>query len=279
MTKKQRQDEEPEGQRRKQGGVQSVAVGMRLLKALAAIGGKATLNELAESVGMHPAKAHRYLVSLSDAGFTERTARGRYDLGPYVLELAIAYLSRLDPTAVAGPMIERLWSETDEGVILSVWGESGTTVIRWLQSRRPISVGIRPGSVFSALMSASGRVFLAYLPEQVTVPAVQTELTRFAATPDPLAPKSLEAVRGIVEETRRYGLARVEGHSIENVSALAAPVFDYRGQCVLALALFGFKATFDASWGGRNASLVKKAAAQISARLGYVSRESHLDSD
>jgi len=255
-------------------GVQSVEVGMRLFKALAAIGGKATLNELADCVGMHPAKVHRYLVSLSDAGFTERTARGRYDLGPYILELAITYLSRLDPTAIAAPMLERLWSDTNEGVILSVWGESGTTVIRWLQSRRPISVGIRPGSVFSALMSASGRVFLAYLPEQVTVSAVEMELAGYAAGRDPLAPKTREEVRAINAETRRQGLARVEGHSIENVSALAAPVFDYRGECVLALALFGFKSTFDASWTGRNAHLVKKVAGEISERLGYVSPES-----
>lgn len=264
-------------QPKKQSGVQSVAVGMRLLKALASIGGKATLNELAESVSMNPAKVHRYLVSLSDAGFTERTARGRYDLGPYILELAITYLSRLDPTAVAAPMIERLWSETDEGVILSVWGESGTTVIRWLQSRRPISVGIRPGSVFSLLMSASGRIFLAYLPQQVTAPTMQAELAHFADQPDPLAPASLAAVQAIVEETRQHGLARVEGHSIENVSALAAPVFDYRGQCVLALALFGFKSSFDASFRGRNAHLVKKAAADISKRLGYVHAECAAD--
>lgn len=255
---------------KKQAGVQSVAVGMRLLKALAAIGGKATLNQLAAAVGMHPAKAHRYLVSLTEAGLTERSARGRYDLGPYVLELSIAYLSRLDPTAVAGPLIEQLGSETEEGVILSVWGELGTTVIRWLQSRRPISVGIWPGSVFSVLMSASGRIFLSYLPQQITSRAVASELAGLSAGSDPLAPKSPAAVQGIVDETRRQGLARVEGHSIENVSALAAPVFDYRGQCVLALALFGFKSTFDASWQGRNARLVKQAAAEISGRLGYV---------
>ena len=222
---------------------------------------------------MNPAKVHRYLVSLSEAGFTQRTARGRYDLGPYVLELAIAYLSRLDPTAVAAPMIERLWSETEEGVILSVWGESGTTVIRWLQSRRAVSVGIRPGSVFSLLMSASGRIFLAYLPQRLTASTVQAELARFAAEPNPLAPDSAAAVQAIIDETRYYGLARVEGHSIENVSALAAPVFDYRGQCVLALALFGFKSSFDASWQGGNARLVRESAAEISKRLGYVRTE------
>lgn len=129
---------------RQRPGVQSVDVGMRLLKALVAIGGRTTLNELASSVSMHPAKVHRYLVSLSNSGFVEQTARGRYDLGPYIRELATHYLSRLDPAAIAAPMIEELWSVSNDGLILCVWGESGTMVIRWMQSRRPISVEYGP---------------------------------------------------------------------------------------------------------------------------------------
>ena len=89
------------------GGVQSVEVGMRLLKTLSEIGGRATLNELSRALDMHPAKVHRYLVSLVATGFVKRTAHGRYDLGPYLLELATAYLSRLDPTTIASPIIER----------------------------------------------------------------------------------------------------------------------------------------------------------------------------
>ena len=251
-------------------GVQSVDVGMRLLKALANKHGQATLNELAEATGLHPAKVHRYLVSLINAGFVERTAHGRYDLGDYVLEFATSYLSRLDPTTIAAPYIEDLWSKTDQGVILCVWGESGTTVIRWLQSQLPISVGIRPGSVFSTTMSAAGRIFLSYLPSHVTRATVETELTNLHASDNPLAPKDAHEIQAIVAQTRTRGLARVEGHSIEYVSALAAPIFNYRGRVTLALSLFGFKSNFDVSWDGRNAKLVKTAAENISQQLGYI---------
>lgn len=252
------------------GGVQSVEIGMRLLKTLAGIGGRATLNELSDAVEMHPAKTHRYLVSLVDSGFVEKSAHGRYDLGPYVLEFATSYLSRLEPTSVANPIIDELWSGTNEGIILCVWGGSGTTVIRWLQSRQPISVGIRPGTVFLSTMSASGRIFLSYLPESVTLPVINAELARFARDATPMAPTSMADVEGYIAETREHQLARVTGHSIEYVSALAAPVFDYRGELVLSLALFGFKSTFDVSWDGRNARLLKHAARKISEKLGYV---------
>jgi len=252
------------------GGVQSVEVGMGLLKALAAMGGHASLNELCETVKMHPAKAHRYLTSLVNTGFVARTSHGRYDLGPYGLEFSTLFLSRLDPTSVATGIIESLRDRTDEGVILTVWGSAGTTVIRWFQSRRPISVGIRPGTNFSTIMSASGRVFMAYLPRELTQPLVDKELIAFESSPHKLAPGNREEVDDIIQETRQHGLGRVLGHSVEGVSSLAAPIFDYRGELVLSLALFGFKSRFDADWNGRNAQLLRLTAGDISAQLGYI---------
>lgn len=258
------------GNKRRTVGVNSIGVGMQVLKALAARGGPAALADIAQAAGMHAAKVHRYLASLAEAGLVQQTGHGRYDLGPYILELSTAYLSRLDPTAVANPIIEALWSETGEGIILCVWGTAGPTVIRWLQSRQPISVGIRPGAVFSATLSASGRVFLAWLPEEVTRPQVTRELEQFARESHPMAPRTMEDVAALVAQTREHGLARVTGHGVEYLSALAAPIFDHRGHLVLSLALFGFKGGFDASWDGANARTLKRAAQDISAQLGYV---------
>ncbi len=251
-------------------GVKSIDVGMRVLKALVNKQGQTTLQELSEATNLHPAKVHRYLVSLVNTGFVEHTSHGRYDLGSYALEFATSYLSRLDPTMIAGPIIEELWSQTDQGIILCVWGESGTTVIRWLQSRLPISVGIRPGSIFLTTMSAAGRIFLSYLPSHLTRSTVENELASLNDVQHPLAPKNNEDIQALIEQTRKLGLARVEGHSIEYVSAIAAPIFNYRGRVALALSLFGFKTSFDASWDGPNAELVKSAAEEISKQLGYI---------
>jgi len=260
------------------GGVQSVELGMLLLKNLSSLGGKTTLNELAEQVKMHPAKVHRYLVSLVNTGFVKRTSHGHYDLGPYVLEFATSYLSRLDPTTIADRTIEELWSDTGEGIILCVWGDAGPTVIRWIQARRPISIVIRPGSVFSLTMSAAGRTFLANLPEKQTRSMLLTELEQFEKEQRPLAPRTMEDIDSIVRETREHGLARVMGHSIESLSALSAPVFDYRGDLVLAVVLFGFKEHFDVSWNSSNAQKLRLAANEVSQKLGFAdSEETHLD--
>ncbi len=254
------------------GGVQSVEVGMRVLKALAQIGDQASLNQIAEAVDLPAPKAHRYLASLVESGMVKRTSRGRYDLGPYVLELSTRFLSRLDPTEQATSVIEELREQTDEGIILSVWGENGATVIRWSQARRHISIGIRPGSVLSTLMTASGRVFLSFLSQVETQKLAEQEMGCAVAEDGSQAPADWATINGIIESTREHGLGRVEGDNVSYVSALAAPVFNYRGEVTLALALYGFKDRFDTSWDGPNARLVREAAASLSTQLGYVDK-------
>ena len=119
-------------------------------------------------------------------------------------------------------------------------------------------------------MSASGRVFLAYLPREVTRDVLEKELRQLAQQNNPLAPKSMADIEQINRETLQHGLSRVDGHSVQGVSALSVPIFDYRDEIKLTLGLFGFSSTFDARWDGRNAALLKEAAREISRKLGYI---------
>lgn len=78
---------EPTKQRQ---GIQSIEVGARLLRALAANGRSMMLRDVARNAGMPAAKAHRYLVSFMRMGLVEQDANtGRYDLGEFSLELGL----------------------------------------------------------------------------------------------------------------------------------------------------------------------------------------------
>jgi predicted ArsR family transcriptional regulator len=54
-----------------QQGIQSIEVGAQVLRALEAGRGPMTLSEVARNCAMHPAKVHRYLVSLVRAGLAD----------------------------------------------------------------------------------------------------------------------------------------------------------------------------------------------------------------
>src|SRR5690349_12895735 len=114
------------------GGVQSVEVAMHLLATLAELGGEKGLNALAAAAGMPPAKAHRYLVSLTRAGFVEQDpATGRYALGGQAVWVGLVALGRGDIVQAASAAIAALRDEIDETVLLAVWGTHGPTIVRW----------------------------------------------------------------------------------------------------------------------------------------------------
>lgn len=75
-------------------GVQSLEVGMSILRAMATGRRSMMLKEIAEAAGMPPSKAHRYLVSLIRSGLVEQDRlTSRYDLGPFALNLGLAHKS------------------------------------------------------------------------------------------------------------------------------------------------------------------------------------------
>jgi DNA-binding IclR family transcriptional regulator len=254
--------------RKTQQGVQSIEVGGRLLQALATARQPMMLRDLAAAAGMPPAKAHRYLVSFGRMGLVAQEAvSGRYDLGPFALELGLAGLARLEPLKAAEPMLAELGETIGHTVALAVWGNQGGTIVRWLGSDTPISASLRTGSVMPLTRSATGRAFLAYLPRETTAKRVREELAANARAG--LEPVTADEVGRIIDQTRRHGLARAVGDLIPGISGVAAPAFDYNGTMVLAVVALGYGGGFDAGWESEIATAVRSAAARISARLGF----------
>jgi DNA-binding IclR family transcriptional regulator len=67
---------------------------------------------------------------------------------------------------------------------------------------------------------------------------------------------------------RTRGLGRSEGETLPGVNAMAAPVFDHRGEMVVAITAIGPAAIFDLDWDGNVARALRSSAAQVSQRLG-----------
>lgn len=242
-------------------GVQSVEVGLRLMRHMALRPGPIALKDLAKAAGMPAAKAHRYLVSLIRAGLAEQDREtGRYRLGPMALELGLAAIRELDVLKFGGEVLADLRAAIDETVLLAVWGNKGPVVARWEESSRPVATNVRAGWVMPMVNSGTGRCFAAYLPESVTRDLLEAE---FALQPEE---RALYPAR--LAEIRARGLSRVEGDLLRGVAAFAAPVFDRDGTIVAVIAALGLQGAFDTGWEGGYAKAVKEAAARLSARLG-----------
>ena len=253
-----------------QRGVQSAEIALGLLRVLVDAGKSMMLRDLAAGARMPAAKAHRYLVSLAREGLVEQEGTGgRYDLGPYALDLALACLARLDHVRVASGALEELCRRVDETVVLAVWGNQGPVFVRWEEAPHPVATNVRVGSVVPVLSSASGRIFAAFLAAEVVNPFIEQELKQSAHSARAGALHSRAKVDAMLAEVRRARLARVAGDLLTGVNAISVPVFDHRGRVVLAITAIGDERRFDASPQGTVARVLRETAVSVSRRIGY----------
>jgi DNA-binding IclR family transcriptional regulator len=255
-------------------GVQSVETGIKLLMALADLASGSPppmLKTIAAAAGVAPAKAHRYLVSFTRTEMVERdAATGRYRLGPAARMLGIAAVRSADVVRSASQRLPKLCEEVQQSAALAVWTQHGPTII-WVEDvRRPITVSTRVGEILPLLTSATGRVFAAWMPRFHTQTLLSQELAaQRRINPQGGLARSEDAER-LFEDVRRHGVGWTVGGLNETVSALAAPIFDYRESLVGALALLGPRAEFDADPEGRLAGVLRAAANAVSESLGGV---------
>lgn len=250
-------------------GIRSIAVGVKLLNKLAAIGRPATLSEIAAAAGMSPTRTHRYLLGLAGTRLVEQNpVSGRYDLGAQVVELGVAALGRVDAVRLATDALTDLSGRTRLASLICVWGTNGPTVIRWEQADLASAVRIREGRNLPLLRSASGRVFLAYQKPALIAPFVAREIAEWNARHgkgEAITEKQVEALQ---EEVRRHGLGRNVGEEGNNLAALSAPVFDASGRIALTVTVISSLGSFDPAYDSPAAHILKSVAADLSRRLG-----------
>ena len=114
--------------------------------------------------------------------------------------------------------------------------------------------------------TAAGQVFAAFMPRPVVVGALKHERNRFAGRSEPV---SMTALDEIVAEVRRLGIARSIGTVVPGVNSISAPVFNDRGEIVMAISVMKPGLPADADPKGDTARAAKQSAMRISQRLGF----------
>jgi DNA-binding IclR family transcriptional regulator len=248
-------------------GVQSLEIGMSILRTMVDGQRSMMLKDIAAAAEMPASKAHRYLVSLIRAGLVNQDPMtSRYDLGNFALSLGLVALDRLDRVRLGLNTIAEMRDEINQTTALAVWGERGPVIVRWERPRRPITVNVITGTVLDLLMSATGRVFAAWMPKKTIAPMITEEL-KSASLPPEL--KSKAAVEALLADIRAQGFAATNGqHKVPGVEAVAAPVFNFKNEITMAVLVVGVQGMFDIAPEGEVVRSVKRHAETLSRSLG-----------
>ena len=224
------------------GGIQALDAALAVLRVFRSFDGPATLSDIAREAGMPPSKVHRYLASFIHAGLAvQRERSGRYDLGPEAAELGVAAISRNNFVVRAAEALEELAETTGQAALLAVWSHSGPTVVRLERGPNLTTTAIGLGSTFPLLDSATGRVFLSYLPRQQVMPRLRLELDRATAAginwPD-LSPNP-DSVEALTKRIRQERIAHVDGRFIPGLTAISSAITNWQEEIEVAVTLFG----------------------------------------
>ena len=254
-------------------GVQSVEVGGRILAALVNAGKPLMLRELATMADVAPAQAHAYLVSFRKLELVEQdAASGRYQLGPFALQLGIARLRSFDPLRLAGQAIIDFSEEIGLMVTIAVWGTHGPTIVQVQEGSDQVHVNVRTGTVFSIAGTATGKVFAAFMPPKVVESQVTEELRKGARIQGVGAATSRKELEADVAKARSLGYAPTESKPVTGINAIAAPVFDYSGKMQLVITVIGPMGVLDVGPGSAYTKALLAFTHRLSTQLGYIPR-------
>jgi IclR family KDG regulon transcriptional repressor len=223
-----------------------------------------TIAEISSAVGLPRPTTLRILVTLHSGGFVERTADGeRYRLGTHLITLGARVVNRLDVRQVARPFLVALEERFEETCDLGIFSKGEVLYIEIVQSRHALRLAGSPGLRSPAHCTASGKVFLAFLPPDRLAQILNRPLARYTDK----TITSPERLRQELEEVRIRGYAVDDQELNPGVRAVAVPIRDSGGKVVAAIGMPGPVERMTAERIPVLAQALMEAANAISARL------------
>lgn len=209
---------------------------LAVLRHLAAQPAPVPAAAIARDLGLPRSTTYHLLAVMAGAGFVVHLPEERrYGLGVSAFELGSAY-ARQEPLArLARPVLARLVDRLDHNAHLAVL--HGREVLYVVEERAPgrpplvTDVGVR----LPAQLTASGRAVLAALPA-VQVRALFPDATAFVDRHG-VGPRSLTALRSLLTDVRRDGVAREDGEITPGFASQAVAVLDHADHPVAGMAV------------------------------------------
>lgn len=218
------------------GGAAAVDRAISLLAAFQPGDQALSVTALAERTRLYKSTVLRLLASLAQGRLVQRTADGRWALGPEVARLAALYSASFSLEAVVLPEMQALVQRTQESVSFHVRQGEQRLVLHRVDSPHLLRDHVRAGDVLPLERGAGGRVLMA-----------------FSGAAGPLH-----------EQVRRDGFVQLAGDRVPGLVGISAPVWNAAGELVGALTLTAPEARLQPGF----ADELRASAARLSARLG-----------
>lgn len=183
--------------------------------------------EIAEELDRSVGEIYRMLACLVDRGYVAQSGDG------YVITTKLFELSQSNPPTQrllveAAPLMQRLSAELEQSCHLTVYDQGRQVVIAKVDSPSGMGFSVRVGAELDVLVSASGRVLLAFQTAATRKLRIEESVRRQPAHADLRIERILDSVSAV-------GYASMVSVQVRGLVAVSYPILDTQGHAMAAL--------------------------------------------
>jgi DNA-binding IclR family transcriptional regulator len=218
---------------------------------------------------LHKNNVFRLLATLESRGYIEQNrVTENYRLGLKTLELGQTFIKQMGLLRQSRPVIESLVRECNETTYVAILKECHIVYLDAVETDLTVRVVPRVGSRLPAYCTAAGKIQLAYMTDEELENYLPSgkEMKRYTA--NTITDK--DDLRNHLKNVAQQGYA-IDNEELDiGVKCVGAPIRDYTRRIIGAVSISGPSMRFsDERIEKELIPLVKKAAEEISSKLGY----------
>ncbi len=246
--------------------VRSLSRGLRIIGLFTPEHPEWSLDEIVEATGFHKATAYRLVRTLETERFlTFERSSNAFCLGPSLLPCTILLDSYSELVRVVKPYLQTLMERTGETAYLVVQAHTRSVTVDVVYTPQPFKPVMHVGHEVDDLASASGKVFLAFSPEEQRQHFLAWKYRR-----SELHKRDLLQLQKELQQVAQEGVAYDFGEYF-GVCAVAAPIWNARAEVRGALVVVAPVERGAVAEMQKHAAIVKDVAESISSHLGHSS--------
>lgn len=232
-----------------------------MLTALAGAEEAMTLSELSVRTGLPKPTVHRLLAQLNALQWVTRDPGGKqYTVGPAFISLSRLSLSNGVLRVSRHRILEGLVGEIGETCNFTMLDGMSVVYLDRVEANWPLRLVLQPGSHVPLHCTASGKLFLAFMPE------AQSD-SLLADLPLPKHTRQtitrIRPLKNELADIRAQGFSEDREEFIDGLVALAVPVFDRHHRVCAAVAVHAPTARFSIEKARKHIPLLKRAATAL----------------
>lgn len=202
--------------------------GLDILEMLCRSEGPLSQKEIAQKLGRSVGEIYRMVTCLVDRNYVAQV-----DESSYTITTKLYELSHINPPThrllfEAMPLMQRLAKELDQSCHLTVYSQGKQLVLAKVDAPSGMGFSVRTGSELDVLISASGRVLLAFQTNETTKLWIEESIQRRPDQSDP-------QIGAILDTIRKTGFESIPSVQVRGLYAVSFPILDTQGKALAAL--------------------------------------------